>query len=582
MSKFLVTNSKALGESCLNNIKDSIFTISFKYENETIFALATRKLGLANVNAYQVGENFVIVNGTIVYDGVSGQGCLEKLYNDFDGDIVAIRDKCLGNYAICINKSNKLTVFGEGAACYDIFYYDNGGVWAVSSSISELAKVLWSKLSINKLNVLEAYARYAILNDETVFNEINRLSGTEVVEISDGTLNLKRIDTPFRNGNDYEETIACITKDMKYVARTLYDNFGTPTISMTGGMDSRMSLASYLSVGVKPRIVYGLGNSRIAVSGQNDCNVDKLYSETFGLDFKVFPWNETQPLDKYWLKYIKDFDEGTITYGGNKDTTDYFFDPKSSFCEFGLWGEFYRDAGWLLTKNDEDRVTIEEFAEKWYLKSLEENVIEKYPGLREHIIDKLYKVCEKNKINTKQLSHHDLIRLALFYYQRAHGLILNFVNRYKYCHYVMSESRIVFNTDVSCANRKNGKLILDILVELYPQILDIPIYSGWKYYTFNKQTKTIQLDIRHKKELILKIVPHNLFGKIYKLIRYRTMPNEFVELLHDSKYKDIVREYLPDIVLRDLKKNKRDNSPFVVRLLIQGLLFKHWSTFEKK
>ena len=105
-------------------------------------------------------------------------------------------------------------------------------------------------------------------------------------------------------------------------------------------------LASYLTIGVKPRIVYALGNSSIAVSGQSNCNVDKLYSETFGLDFEVFPWNEAQPLDKYWLR----FEEGTITYGGNKDTTDYFFDSKSSFCEFGFWREFYRDAGWLLTK----------------------------------------------------------------------------------------------------------------------------------------------------------------------------------------------------------------------------------------
>jgi len=580
MSKFLITNAKELSRSCRNNIKQSKFSLNFDYEKDGLYALTTRKLGVQNENAYQEGNDFVIINGTLVYDGVSGVMCLKKLLMDFKGDINSVREKCIGNYAICINKNGIITVFGEAAACYDIFYYHNGEAWAISSSIAELAKILWDKLTINKLNVLEAYARYAILNNETVFNEIYRLPGNNSITINNNVFTINKVETPFKDGSDYNSTIDAITKDMKYVAKTLSENYGTPTISMTGGMDSRMSLASYLAAGVKPRIVYGLGDSSIAVSGKNDCNVDRLYSEKFGLEFEVFPWNETKPLDKYWHQYVEDYDEGTITYGGNKDTIDYFFDPKSSFCEYGFWGEFYRDAGWLLTKNDKDYVTIEDFAEKWYLKSMEENVIEKYPGLKQHIVEKLYKVCENHGMNPMKLSSSDLILLALNYYQRAHSLILNFVNRYKYCHYVMSESCIVFNTNVPCTNRKKGKLIIDILMNLYPQVLDIPIYSGWKYYKFNRITKTIELDTKNAKGIILKYVPKKWFEFVYRLIKYRTMPEEFVALLNNNEYQDIVNEFLPDVVLSDLKANKHDNSPFVVRLLIQGLLFKHWSSFK--
>lgn len=58
---------------------------------------------------------------------------------------------------------------------------------------------------------------------------------------------------------------------------------------------------------------------------------------------------------------IKDYDEATIMYGGNKDTMDYFYDTKAKYCEYGFWGEFYRDAGWLLTEDDNDFVSIETF-----------------------------------------------------------------------------------------------------------------------------------------------------------------------------------------------------------------------------
>lgn len=581
MSKVILTNVSKIGKLCLKNLQESVFEVNFIYESANLNAFTTRKLGVKNENAYQEGDDFVLVNGTIVYDGKSGRECLIKLYEDFSGDIGLIREKCLGNYAICLKKNGKVFIFGEAAGCYDIYYYNRDGEWVVSSSLAEMAKVLWGRLSVNKLNVLESYTRYAILNNETVFNEIFRLSGKTFIEISNVCFTVKCIQTPFNERRSYEDSISKISEDMKYAAKTLYENFGTPTISMTGGLDSRMSLASYLAAGVKPRIVYGLGDSSIAVSGKNDCNVDKLYSKKFGLEFEIYPWNETYPLDSYWRQFIEKYDEATITYGGNKDTMDYFFDSKSSFCEFGFWGEFYRDAGWLMTKSDDDKVSVEEFAEKWYLHSMEANIIELYPGLKKHIVQKLYKVCVDNNMNPKMLTSEDLLTLALNYYQRAHGLILNCVNRYKYCHYVMSESRIVFNTNVSCINRKKGKLIIDILMALYPQVLEVPIYSGWKYYTFNSRTKTLDLDITNAKGVILKYVPKKWFEFVYRLVKYRTMPKEFVELLYKPEYQDIIEEYLPENVLAEVRSNKCDNSPFVVRLLIQGLLFKHWGSFNK-
>lgn len=52
-------------------IENSVFDLNFKYDNNGIFALTTRKLGFANENAYQEGNDFVLINGTLIYDGSS-------------------------------------------------------------------------------------------------------------------------------------------------------------------------------------------------------------------------------------------------------------------------------------------------------------------------------------------------------------------------------------------------------------------------------------------------------------------------------------------------------------------------------
>lgn len=57
------------------------------------------------------------------------QECLKKIFNDFSGDLNAIRNKCIGNYAVCIYKNGHITVFGESSACYDIYYYSCDGEW---------------------------------------------------------------------------------------------------------------------------------------------------------------------------------------------------------------------------------------------------------------------------------------------------------------------------------------------------------------------------------------------------------------------------------------------------------------------
>ncbi|MGL5058021.1 MAG: hypothetical protein ACRC6A_11750 [Fusobacteriaceae bacterium] len=48
---------------------------------------------------------------------------------------------------------------------------------------------------------------------------------------------------------------------MKKQSEMVVKNYKNVATNMTGGLDSRMVLASYLAIGAKPILLYGIGNS---------------------------------------------------------------------------------------------------------------------------------------------------------------------------------------------------------------------------------------------------------------------------------------------------------------------------------
>lgn len=80
-----------------------------------------------------------------------------------------------------------------------------------------MVEPLKEKLSINKLNVLEWFSRHAILNDETVFNEIKRLSGEQCIQIINDQFSIKELGLPIKKitSENYANNILEIASIMK-------------------------------------------------------------------------------------------------------------------------------------------------------------------------------------------------------------------------------------------------------------------------------------------------------------------------------------------------------------------------------
>ena len=290
MSKFFLTNNIVYYQQIKQRVEHSEYKLSFSYTDDGIYALATKKLSINNVNGLKNKEGFVIVTGTMAWEAGSpiNIDTLSRIYKQFDGNINIIQNSGIGNYAVSVYKNNVLYVFGEISGFYNIFYYEFQGDWLISNSLYDLAVILSGKLTLNKLALIEAIVQDGILLSDTFFEEIKRLSGFNYIKIKEGRLDI------VEEKHLYPLVLNCSTEEKvkRYASlSTAYGKkmaaaYGAPCISMTGGLDARIVLSTYLSAGVKPHLYYGTGNSFITNTFNKDKEIDLLLSKNF--DFKCF------------------------------------------------------------------------------------------------------------------------------------------------------------------------------------------------------------------------------------------------------------------------------------------------------
>ena len=327
MSKFFLTNSNKYYQKAIETIKLSDFLLSFSKQINGVYACATKKLLIEHQNSVDIGDDFVMTNGTLLYKENNSTATWELIYDDYSYDIEKMRNQSCGNYAVCIKKGDNIDVWGEEFGGYDIYYYYDNGCYMVSNSLYDLAKTLRDKISVNKLNLVEEAANNTILCGETFFNEIKRLSGSQYIHIELKTNKFEVHDLPISYPIQKESVEDCAIKvadTLKNKAHCIYQALGNPAINMTGGLDARISLASYLSVGAKPFLNYGVGNSGLTNTKNEDLKIDLEFRNRYGLDLRIGSWKTSPIIDKYWNYYCSKYGFYSCVYTASKDVMEYF------------------------------------------------------------------------------------------------------------------------------------------------------------------------------------------------------------------------------------------------------------------
>lgn len=524
MSKFFITNNKEISEKIIKEINSSEFKLCFNTQCDNIFAFATQKLKVPHTNSLEINNDFIITNGTLIYKEGNKIENWKQLYNDYNNNIKVIRQSSIGNYAICIKKGNSIDIWGEESGAFNIFYYNEKGIFLVSNSLYDLAKLIKEKISINELNVIEEAAQFTILGDETIFNEIKRLSGTQHINIQDNSFNIieEKILYPVLN-IDAKKCAFNVATILKQKANSIYNSLGNPGINMTGGLDARISLAAYLSVSSKPFLNYGIGNTGLTNTKDEDLRIDLLFQKKYGLDLRIGSWRTPTPLNRDWEYYISKYGFGAYVYSASADVMNYYENSQGNIMTFGFGGELYRNLPWIENRT-KTYFNVDEFIDEYYITGDAKLMTQDIPNYREHIKKKIIKLCERYNLNPSHIDNVDNFYLLVEYRKTADSKILNLVNMMKFSNLLLMEKECLENARVDIENMNQSKFMLQIINNLSRDILDIPIFSHCQSRIYDKASESLLPERKPLKILIKQnikhIIPPILLNYIRKNIQY--------------------------------------------------------------
>lgn len=546
MSKFFLTNSNKYYQKAIETIKLSDFLLSFSKQINGVYACATKKLLIEHQNSVDIGDDFVMTNGTLLYKENNSTATWELIYDDYSYDIEKMRNQSCGNYAVCIKKGDNIDVWGEEFGGYDIYYYYDNGCYMVSNSLYDLAKTLRDKISVNKLNLVEEAANNTILCGETFFNEIKRLSGSQYIHIELKTNKFEVHDLPISYPIQKESVEDCAIKvadTLKNKAHCIYQALGNPAINMTGGLDARISLASYLSVGAKPFLNYGVGNSGLTNTKNEDLKIDLEFRNRYGLDLRIGSWKTSPIIDKYWNYYCSKYGFYSCVYTASKDVMEYFENSQGKNITFGYGGELYRNLPWIENRK-KTFFNIDEFIDEYYLTGIAKMLTVDVPNFREHLRNKLVKICLKYNLDPNRISNVDNFYFLLEYRSNADTRAMNLINKMKFCNLLLTESECLKYARVEVANLRSSMFMLSIIKNLYSDVLEIPIFSHCQTRSYNKEKGMLSPESTPLKSKIKPFMPHfaiNLYRKIHMAEKDAEINKDVVKFLSTQimKFGDI-------------------------------------------
>lgn len=515
------------------------YTISGTINCENYSFLSFHKLSFKNENFLMVGEDFVAVMGTMVYNKTIGSELLNNLYADFSGDICEVRNKSLGSYCVIIKKNNELYIFGEENYLYNIYFYGSNDTWIISNSFLDINQVCDNKLQIDKYNLLELAFNTYVLNNETIFNGVKRLCGNEYLRIDLNTCMISTEEINIQWGyniqNDYRESVTKFSQKLIETTRTICDAFGSPAICMTGGLDSRISIASILRNNVKPSLYYGVGNSILTDTKDMDLKINQIYSKKFGLPLSIMDWSTSLPLDDSWKLFLERYSESFMQYNASICILTSLEQIPNQYMTFGYFGELYRNISWIENLKS-GSFTLDEYIDSYFMKCVSFDELVKstnvsYGDFRTHIKNKFLVLCDRYKLDPDNISVDEYRYLYLEYLRLGCSIMLNLINKMRYCSYLISEDDVYKNSTIKCEDTKGAKFMLDSLENIYRDVLDIPFFTHCELRSYNPKKKHLDppksetlKKITNKSKFIVKYIPRD-----FKLWVLRTF------VTHDSK-----------------------------------------------
>jgi len=312
--------------------------------------------------------------------------------------------------------------------------------------------------------------------------------------------------------DEYLENIVNLIKEAAQRIKLFTDKV---SVSMTGGLDTRLQLAALLSVGIKPILIHGQG----FISTHNkDLEICKLIAERFRLPLKIRNWNFMGKINKDWETILRDYGE---YYYINNGTSAFFkgfeSEKEAEMILYGYYGEPFRNIEWLEELKN-NTFTSEEYID-FYIGNKVENICSDYDQYHKYISNKINNIIIKEGYEFNNIDKSNYEKIAIWIRKHGSSALHNFTNDFCYCYTYLADSNLMSRIlNIPYEYKYDDNFMLKVIQSLYPDMLNIPffthrVFKVFDYKKFRLENKMI--GVRKLQNIILnKISRDSIFYRI--------------------------------------------------------------------
>ena len=567
MARLVLTNNKTKFEQAIVRNVNAGFEDYSRYYSDGCYISVHKKRIKKIENFFELPNgDFCSVVGTCIYKNSIGTEALNKIFHDFNGDIEKIRANAIGNYLMAIRKNNRIVVFVDKYQIIKTYFFHIGENWFITNSLADIGDVL-DEIKVNEFAFMQETMLVGAIGTQSIFENVFRLFGHRFLEIDCSSKTFLIKDLPYsRERRSFEcrkiesavDEYAEIIKSKFEIVAGIFGN--KVCIHQTGGLDTRTVFSSFMSVDCKPKIAYGVGNSILTNTKNKDYLICKDYQKKFDLCFYEMNWRDDfLGSNVYWHGQFNRYGFNYALYAGSRCFFSEYEGGISDYPEFfecGYFLENLRLRDWAKD-TEKEKFSVEEFTHEWLLKNYATNLrnntafYANFDSLAQNIIKeiKIYKQIYKIELNDfVTLQNFDQTRYIHTRCSNSH--MVNFLNDFAPSIAMFSLPDLhEFPFDVPAQWRANGRFQMMVINKLFPEALDIPVFSHCRNHRFDKKTFTLTPEYSFSEMVGKKLRQIGVPTSIYKGIKgfYGTLTQDKKSKVKQEEA-DVLKKYLVPII----------------------------------
>ncbi len=544
MAKIFITNSRDIYFRLNAKVKSADFRKSFDYVKDGLYALEWQPVTIKESQVFLHENNWCLVSGLCINHASIDP---ELIYNDFILNDDSIRQKMLGQYCVALHNDSTTVVLSDTSACHDVFYFNKDGIFFISDSLFDMVCAMQDKVTVSEPKIVQKAIYHSLWNGETFYDEIKRLHADEKIEIREDKFSVISADLEIKEqvktSLSQDDVISAVSEKLKENARAFYQAVGVPSIFITGGLDSRLILAAFLSADVKPKLIYMRG---LNWADPQDEDIARRYAKAYNLSLQIEDVRDfSMSEDEYiWQIYSHGFNTA-YSWGGNAKVLRKI--QKTNKCViFGWGGELYRHM--------ENIGFLDEFVKTYYEFSPNHNDVDtSLPIVRENFVSSLKEEVKHWGMSLDSMSCDDwyFMQYIGMSHRDMHLPMLSQQLGYCYCSLFEASVLKYIHALEKDKNIDGAEFQIRVINALFPDLLSIPIFSCRRYQYIEKETMSLTpvnptlTKVKEKrlynyiwtstpnwlKEMLLKPLRDKIFKKNYKEPEADNTQNELYKTL---------------------------------------------------